>query len=239
MRRLLALTIALASCSGMIAAAVVMSSSTAFAAGSGYTPAANPTTGGTATGLAGTVVTSTTIQPSGGTATGTVGSATITASVPAGTFTGPVQVVMTDATSSAVTPPSGGTIVVTFGIGIFENGTKVTGSFPAITVTVTSSSITAGSTVYLLTGSTLQAVSGASVTAGTATFTITSDPVVEVTTPAVTTAATSATASGTAIAGATSEVTGKPFLLEGGIAAALVAFGGLMLVGLRLRRRSA
>jgi hypothetical protein len=209
-----------------------MSSSTAFAAGSGYTPAANPTTGGTATGLAGTVVTSTTIQPSGGTATGTVGSATITASVPAGTFTGPVQVVMTDATSSAVTPPSGGTIVVTFGIGIFENGTKVTGSFPAITVTVTSSSITAGSTVYLLTGSTLQAVSGASVTAGSATFTITSDPV-------VTTAATSATASGTAIAGATSEVTGKPFLLEGGIAAALVAFGGLMLVGLRLRRRSA
>jgi hypothetical protein len=218
---------------GLSLAAGLAMPATAFAAGSGYTPVGTPTTGGTASGLAGTVVTSTTIQPSGGTASGTVGTATITAKVPAGTFTDPVQLVLTDATSSAVTPTGGGKVAVTFGIGIYENGTKVTGSFPAITVTVSSSSITAGSTVYLVTSSGLQAVSGASVSNGSATFSITSDPTVEVTTPAA--------AAGTtgAIAGATSGQTGKPFRLEEGIAISLLAFGGLLMLGLRLRRRSA
>ena len=73
--------------------------------------------------------------------------------------------------------------MVTFGIGIYVNGTKVTGTFPAISITVSSPSITAGSTVYLVTGSGLQSVSGDSVKAGSATFTITSDPVIEVATP--------------------------------------------------------
>ncbi len=190
--------------------------------------------------LAGTVASTSTIQPSGGTATATVGSATIVATVPAGAFTGPVQVVETDATSSAVTPPGGGTPVVTFGIGIFANGVKVATSFPAVTVTVTSPSIVAGSTVYLVTADGLQTVSGASVTAGSATFSITSDPVIEVatTTAATATAATAAgTASGTPLTGATSAQTGKPFLLQGGLAAVLCVAGALMLVMARRRRR--
>jgi hypothetical protein len=223
-------------------AATLAAPAVAFAAGSGYTPTPNPTPGGTASGLAGTVVSSTTIQPSGGTANATIGSATITVTVNAGTFTGPVQVVVTDATSSAVTPSGGGTPVVTFGLGIFENGTKDTTSFQAITVTVSSPSIKAGTTVDLVTPSGLQAVSGSSVTTGSATFTITSDPIVEVVAaPATTTAAasTGGTGSGSAIAGATSGQTGKPFLLEGALAAALIVAGGLMLVGLRLRRRPA
>jgi len=205
----------------------------AFGAGSGYTPAGTPAVGGTATGLAGTVASTTTIQPSGGTATATVGSATIVATVPAGAFTGPVQLVETDATPSAVTPPGGGTPVVTFGIGIFANGVKVTGSFPAITVTVTSPSIVAGSLVYLVTAGALQAVSGASVTTGKATFTITSDPTIELATPVSATG----TASVTPISGATSVQTGKPFLLEGGLAAVLCAAGVLLLVASRRRRR--
>ncbi len=217
------------------AAALLVAPTAAFGAGTGYTPGGTPTPGGTATGLAGTVVSTTTVQPGGGQATGTVGSTTVTATVPAGAFTGAVQVVMTDASSSAVVPPGGGTAIVTFGIGIFSNGVKVTGSFPAITITVTSPSITAGSTVYLVTGSGLQSVSGDSVKAGSATFTITSDPTIEV----ATTTAAAATTAATPIAGATSSATGKPFLLEGGIAVALVALGTTLLIAVRRRGQPA
>jgi len=233
----------LAASLGLAGVVCLTTPSVAFAAGNGYTPAASPTTGGTASGLAGTVITSTTIQPSGGTANGTIGNATITATVKAGTFTGPVQLVITNASSSAITPTGGGTPVVTFGIGVFENGTKDTGTFPAITVTVTSPSITAGSTVDFVTGAGLQVVSGTAVTNGSATFTFTSDPTVEVVAATATAAsATSASASGSsgsAIAGATSGQTGKPFLLEELVAVGLLALGVLLLVGLRLRRRPA
>jgi len=218
---------------GLIAGAITLTPAAAFAAGSGYTPTTGGT-GSTATGLPGSVVSSTTIQPSGGTANATIGNCTITVNVPAGAFTGPVQVTITDASASSVTPPSGATTVVTFGVGFYQNGVKVTGTFPAVTVTVSSPSITAGSTVYFVTGSGLQSVSGAAVKAGSVTFTITSDPVVEVATP-VSAAATSA--AGAAISGATSAQTGKPFFLEGLLAAALAVFGSLLLVAFRLRRR--
>lgn len=215
--------------------AIVLLPATAFAAGSGYTPAGGGT-GGTATGLPGSVVTTTTIQPSGGTASGVVGNATITVTVPAGAFQGPVQVVITDASSSTVTPSSGGTVVVTFGVGFYQNGTKVTGSFPAVSVVVTSPSITAASTVYFVTGAGLQSVSGSAVKAGSAAFSVTSDPVVELVTPV---SATSTAGPGSAIPGATSTQTGKPFFLESILAGGLIAFGLLLLVGLRLRRHTA
>ena len=221
----------------IIAGAIIATPAAAFAAGNGYTPGGTGT-GGTATGLPGSVVSTTTIQPSGGTANATVGNATISITVQAGTFTGPVQVVVTDASSSAITPPGGASIVVTFGIGFYVNGTKVTGTFPAVTVAVSSPSITVGSTVYFVTGSGLQSVSGAAVKAGSATFTITSDPVVEVATPPAAAAA-AATGSGSAIAGATSAQTGKPFFLESLLAGGLIALGTLLLLALRLRRRTA
>ena len=200
----------------------------AFGAGTGYTPGAGPTQGGTATGLPGTVVSSTVIQPTGGSGSGTVGTTTVAVTVPAGAFTGPTQLVITDATSSAVTP-SNGKVVTTFGVGFYVNGTKVTGSFPAVTVTVTSPSITAGSTVYFVTGTGLQAISGAQVSNGSATITITSDPTIEVV---------SSTTSTSVIAGATTAQTGKPVVLELGVAGVLIVGGGLLLVGRRLRRRS-
>jgi hypothetical protein len=230
MRRCVVLALALVGCLGLALGGSLASPTGAFAAGSGYAPSGNPTDRGTASGLAGAVVSSTTVQPSGGTATGTVGSSTITVTVPAGAFKDPVQVVLTDATTASVTPSTGGSVIVAFGIGIYVNGTKITGTFPAITVAVTSSAITVSSMVDFVGGSGLQAVSGATIGAGSATFTITSDPVVELA---------SAPAGGTTIVGATSGHTGKPFLLEGVAAIALVVFGTVMLVGLRFRRRSA
>ena len=148
--------------------------------------------------------------------------------------------VITDATGSYVAPSSGGSQVVTFGIGIYVNGSKVTGTFPAISVTITSPAISVGSSVSMVTGSGLQPA-GAAVRDGSASFSITSDPVVEVTAPvgAATSGSTGGTSSGTAIAGATSGETGKPFLLEEMVAVALLAFGALVLVALRLRRRPA
>jgi hypothetical protein len=233
-RRMFAIALALATASSLAVGTSSALPAAAFAAGSGYTPTGtgNAAPGGAASGLAGTIILSTTIQPSGGTATATIGSATITATVKTGTFPDTIQVIITDASSSSITPPAGGRSVVTFGIGIFENGSKITGTFPAIAVTVTSTAITAGSTIYFVTGMTLQSVGGASVTTGSAAFTITSDPTVEVVAPinAVST---------TPIAGATSGQTGKPFLFEGGVAIALVSLGGLMLVALLVRRRSA
>jgi hypothetical protein len=206
----------------LMVGAVLVAPTAAFAAGTGYTPGGAPN-GGAATGLPGNVVATTTIQPSGGTASATIGGTTVLATVPAGAFTGPVQLVVTDASTSSVTPPGGAASVVTFGIGFFVNGTKVT--------------VTAGSTVYFVTGSTLQSVSGAAVKDGSATITITSDPVAEVATPVA--AAATATGSGSPIVGATSTQTGQPFFLESLAAAGLIAFGSLLLVGLRLRRRTA
>jgi len=224
----------------LVTAGVALTPTAAFAAGSGYAPSGGGNTG-TATGLPGSIVSTTTIQPSGGASNATVGTAVISVNVPAGAFTGPVQLVVTDAAGSELTPPGGGTVVVTFGIGFYENGTKVTGTFPAVTVTVSSPSITAGSTVYFVTGGGLQAVSGVGVKAGSATFTITSDPVVEVATPvsAVAAGTTGSGTTGSAIAGATTAQTGKPFFLEGVLAVALASFGSLLLVASRLRRRAA
>lgn len=219
-----------------VGGAVLFGAPAAFAAGSGYTPSP-PAPGGTATGLPGSVVTVTTIQPSGGTGTSTIGSSTISASVPAGTFSVPTQLVVTDATSSALTPPNGGSAVVTFGVGFYQNGVKVTGSFPAVTVTVSSPSITAGSTVYLIEGTRLVAAAGATVKAGSATFTITSDPTVEIVAPSG--AATTAAPGSSAVPGGTTVQTGKPFLLEGGVAGLLIAGGASTLFLVRRRRRAA
>lgn len=214
---------------GIAVAASITTTSAAFAAGSGYGPT-GPTPGSTVAGLPGPVVTSATIQAGGGTASGAIGGATVTAAIPAGAFPSPTQLVLTNASGSAVAPPGGGASVTTFGVGFYVNGTKVTGTFPAVTITETSASIKAGSTVYIVVGTTLQAVSGAKVTNGSATFSITSDPIIEI--------ATTATGS-TSIAGATAVQTGKPFLLEGGMAAALILVGGMLLIRARLRRNAA
>jgi hypothetical protein len=207
--------------------AALVASPSAFAAGTGYAPSTAPHTGGTAAGLHGKVVKVCALQPGGGTCSATVGNATITAKVSAGTFTVPTTCVVTDADSTAVAVPDGGSLVVAFGIGCYQNGTKVTGSFsPAVTVVVTSPEITSGSKVYLRVGTQLQAITGAQVTGGKATFSISEDPTVEVTAPGV-----------SAVPGATTVHTGEPFGLEGAIADVLVLAGSVFLGWLVLGRR--
>lgn len=197
----------------------------AAAAGGGYAPS-TPTPGGTATGLPGSVVTVTTIQPSGGKATATIGTSSVTVTVPSGTFSVPTQAVFTDAASATVTPSNGGSVIVTFGLGFYQNGTKVTGTFPPVTVTISNASIGSNTTVYFVVNGALQAVSGATVSSGTATFTVTSDPTVELTNAAAP----------TAVASATTVSTGEPFILEGGVAGLLVLAGGFLLIRARKRR---
>jgi hypothetical protein len=174
-------------------------------------------TGGTGAGApAGTVVSTTTVQTSGGSATGAIADGTVNVSVPAGAFTVPTQVIITDDSTSGN---------VAFGIGFYQNGAKVTGSFPAVSCSITSPSITSASTLTSG-GATYPSTF---VPAHTLDFTITSDPTFAVVTPA-------ALSSTSAIAGATSASTGEPFLGEGLVAAALVVGGGLILLRLRLRR---
>ena len=212
-----------------VGVAVMTMAPAASAAGGGYTPG-TPVPGGTATGLPGSVVTVTTIQPGGGKATAVVGASTISATVPAGTFSVPTQAVFTDAGGVSVTPSAGGTVIVTFGVGFYQNGTKVSGSFSPVKITVTNPSISSTTTVYFVVNGVLEPVSGATVSNGSATFTITSDPTVELT------SALSATA--TAVPSATTVSTGEPFLLEGGVASVLV-LGGALLLARSLRRRPA
>ncbi len=229
MKRLGALGLAFWCAGAVVMGGAVLAPDVAFAAGSGYTPG-SPTVGGSATGLPGTVISTTTVQPSGGTGTGAIGSVSIAVTVPTGTFANPTQVVITDATNSQVPPSNGGSVVATFGVGFFVNGTKVTGTFPAVTITVSSSSIQAGATVYVVSGGQLIALTGASVKNGSATFTVTSDPTIEVVAAVATT---------TSISGATAAVTGKPFALEEIVAGSLVALGGIGLLLLFRRQRAA
>lgn len=214
------------------AAALVMAPSTvASAAGNGYTPG-TPSPGGVAPGLPGHVDTVTTVGAGGGTATGSVGSSTITVTVGPTSFGQPVQVVMTSPPGqSNGNGKDKGQIVALFGLGFYENGSKVTGSFPPVTVTVTSPNIVAGSTVSFIVNGNLVQVPSSQVTAGSATFTISSDPVVEVTNVAGT--------APIAITGATAAVTGEPFGLDEILSAFLVLLGIALLLTLRLRRRAA
>jgi hypothetical protein len=130
-----------------------------------------------------------------------------------------------------VTAPSGDTIVLAFGVNFCVNGSKVTGTFPTpVTVTVTNPAIKPGDTLYIETTGGLVPVTAATISNGSFTFTITSDPAFVLVAPATPQVA-------TVIPGATSVVTGKPFLLEGVIAAGLVAFGTLLLLRLRFRHR--
>ncbi len=191
----------------------------AFAAGSGYAPAP----GAAAVGVPGgfnSVVTTVTVQPSGGTVTATFDGATITITVPAGAFSQPTQVVVTsgDVTQIGSAGVSGKSAVLAFGISFLVNGQPLTATFPtAIGVKVADNfASTDELVVYDTSTSAWAPVAGATVANGTISFTISSDPDFAV-----------LASNAQAIPGATTPVTGKPFLLEGLIAALLVLFGGL------------
>ncbi len=210
--------------SGVVLAGLTVAAPHAFAAGTGYSPGA-PAPGGTATGLPGSVVSVTTIQPSGGKGSATIGTSTVTTTVPSGTFSVPTELVVTDAGSVTVTPSNGGSVIVTFGVGFYQDGTKVAGTFPPVTVTIANDSITPGATVYFVVNGALEAVSHPTTSLGSVSFTITSDPTVEL-----------VSGPSTTVPAATTVSTGEPFLLEGGIAALLVVAGVLLLTRALTRR---
>ena len=221
----------LASLAGAAVCAIGLTSgaSAAFAAGSGY-GAGTPAAPGQA-GNYSVVASVQTVPASGGAATATVNGASVTVTVPAGDFAAPVQIVFL----SAASPTSGfaGTVELAFGVQVDQNGTKLSTSFSfPITVTVTDPTITAGSVVSFLSGTSFAAASGWSTSAGQATGSFNVDVDYLITAPP---AASSGTpASSTPVPGATAAVTGKPFLAEGLFSVGLVGLGS---IGLWRRRR--
>jgi hypothetical protein len=203
--------------------------SSAFAAGSGY--GAGTTGAPGQTGNYSNIASVQTVAASGGTVTAADNGATVTVTVPAGDFTAPVQIVFLAATN----PTAGftGTVEFAFGVQVDQNGQKLNTSFPSpITVTVTDSSITAGSIVSYLSGTAFIAAPGWTTSAGKATGSFSVDVDYLITAPA---ASTVAPAPGSAVPGATTAVTGKPFFAESAVAIGLVGMG---ILGLIRRRRS-
>lgn len=197
----------------------------ASAAGTGYVPTPPPVTPPAPSSICstGAVVTSSTVGAAGGTVSGTVGTSGVTVSVPAGDFSGGAQVAILS--TSGITVPNPDVIVLSFAVNFCENGAKVTGTFPVpVTVTVTDPAIKPGQTLFIVTPGGLVPVPTASIGTGSFTLTITGDPEFVL-----------VSATTTVIPGATTVVTGKPFLLEGIVAGGLVLVGSLLLLRLRFR----
>jgi hypothetical protein len=211
---------------------LVVSAGPAGAAGSGYSPAPPTSPTPTPSGCpSGTVVTSLNLPAGGGSVSAPVGGVNVTVTVPAGSFPAGAQVAIID-TSTIAIAPTGDTIVLAFGVDFCVNGAKFTGTFsPPATITVADPAIKAGDTLYQQVGSTLILLPNVQVSNGSLTFTIDSDPDFVLVT---------ATTTGGLIPGATTVVTGKPFLLEEVVGGLFVAIGGVLLmlfVRLRLRHR--
>lgn len=203
-----------------------------WAATGGYGPTAPSSP--SAPGL-GTVVCAETIGVGGGTVNAMINNAMVTITVPANTFTAPIQIIC----STGVNSPSGlngATPQVLFAISVDQNGTKLTSSFAnPISATVSASAITANASVFRWTGTTYVMDPSWTVSAGSAMGSFSSDPAFAVAAPAAAAATPPAAAAPPAAAtpplgtvpGATTAVTGKPFVGEGAAAAALIGLGGL------------
>lgn len=109
----------------------------------------------------------------------TVDGCTVIVNVPRGTFPSGDQLIIANA--SRIPPPVGTTTVVSFFIGAYRYGAKVTGTFRhSITAVVLGSKIKVVDQVWASTGGGWNLVRSASVTNGRATIAITSDPTIDV-----------------------------------------------------------
>lgn len=165
-----------------------------------------------------TVVTTQTITPAGGTVGPvTVAGAGVTVHIPAGAFPSDMQVVITAPDLAAVPPAPGMMVVAGVGVGVDLNGSKYSGTFSTpITIDITSPKITASSEVGTWNGSAFVMDPSSTVTAGMASISMGADAAFIVQAP---------TAKAGPVPGATSPVTGEPFLGEG-ILAGLLVLGG-------------
>jgi hypothetical protein len=213
-------------------------SASAFAVDSGY----EGVTGASGVpGGFGSVLTTQPVAMTGGSVTATVGANTITVTVPSGALTEDSEVTITSGTASAIgnAGVSGDDAVIGIGINVTDtSGTKFTGTFGTpISVTISGTFNPADSVVlYDVTSSSWQTVSGASVTSGLVSFSISSDPDIAVLAPEAATS--SVVDTPPVVAGATDVTTGKPFLLEGILAGALILTGTVAFLRLRRRKTS-
>jgi hypothetical protein len=217
----------------VISAAFLGGSVRAASAASEYGPVSPA--GAAAPGGFSDVVTSQTITPAGGTiGPVTVGGATVTLVIPAGAFPVSIQITITEANLFAVgnAGTAGYKAVAGVGVQVEENGVPYPGTFlKPLTFTIRSSSIVSSSVVMVWNGTAFVTEPDSTVASGAAIVSFDTDPDFAVLSPLAGTA--------TAIPGATKAVTGKPFLGEGILAAALVVLGisGLA-VGYRRRVRA-
>lgn len=208
---------AVALAAGMLAAPAAWAAGSGYGTGTGAPPS-------TAPGGFTTVVAAKTVGPAGGTLVASVAAAQVSISVPAGTFSGPVQLVLVGP-KALVTMPGA---VTAFGIQLQSNGTALTGSFSPVTVTVSDPALAVGDQVEEWNGTSFVPYSQGTVGTGVATITVTTDPVFAISTPpaggvgAAYASATPTAASSGTVPGATSVHTGVP--LDG---LALLALAGL------------
>lgn len=224
-------------------AATAFGAGTAYAAGSGYSAGGQGTVPAGTPGGFSQVITTQTISPST-TSTTTfsvpVNGATVQVSVPAGTFGNtPVQAVVTAPVLSSVTAAlgsyglGGDQTLGGFGLSIFNpaTGQPFAGTFAhPVTITVTNSVFQAGDKVLeFFSNGTVSVDSTAVVVNGSVTVSFSTDPGFAVV----------GTKSASVVPGATTPVTGKPFLAEGASAVALVGVGAGVMMWSRRRFRGA
>jgi len=211
-------------------AAMLVTGAGGALASSGYgppAPAAPSVPGGYSA-----VVTSQTIGPAGGKIGPlSVDGITTALTVPFGAFPASVQITLTAPNLAAVSGAgfAGHRAVAGVGIQVQERGAVYPGTFlKPLSLTMSSSSITASSVVVVWNGSVFVTESSASLAAGSATVTFNHDPNFAVLAPTGTAAST--------IPGATGATTGKPFLGEALLAGLLVLLGATGLGYARRRR---
>jgi hypothetical protein len=159
-----------------------------------------------------------------------IGSFTITITVPAGDLPAGSQLVITSVTNTA---PGGYVVLVEFGVGAFDNGTKLTSAFAApLTATVNGPAFTSGTRVFTVTSTGTTPVS-ATFSGNSISFAVPSDPVYQADNPGATTAAATTSGSGT-----TPALTGANLIPEIVTGSILVLLGAMLLVGTRRLARS-
>ena len=216
---------------GLLLIAELVDGGTALAAGAGYGPSSPPPSA-TAAGFT-NIVTTQTFPESGGTVSGSANGATATVTVPAGSAPDGAQVVVSAGPPTSIDVGSGNSVIADFSVVLLDpsTGTKLTGPFnPPVSITISDPSIGVGDTVVIVTGpGETSTVSGAQISQGEATVTFTTDPNFAVV---------SSKASGEVVAGATSVVTGEPFLGEELLAGVFVSLGAAgLFVSITRRRR--
>jgi hypothetical protein len=176
------------------------------------------------------VVTTQTVGPAGGTVGPVaVNGAEVTIHIPAGAFPADVQITITAANLSDIPPAPGFRVVAGVGVGVSMNGAKYSGMFlKPITVDIASPNIDASSMASIWNGSAFVTDPASAVTAGMATITMDSDAAFIVQSPIAPKPA--------PVPGATTPVTGEPFLGEG-ILAGLLVLGGSYAIFTSRRRR--